>query len=210
MKLTLDTEITDNGNYRLHIPANYFILGTGMSNVNSKETSVLYTIDQPIKITVTPENNSTVESLKEITIECESGIDVPSMGTIQLLNAQNEVVASATGEDCELLLPEGAGPWDPYTGVTIKLDQEVTEKGTYKLVIPEGFFYLGENYENSDEMTFTYSINASGIHSIGTESKGVVVYTVDGKFILKSSDAKDVKNLKKGLYIVNGKKMMVK
>lgn len=210
MKLTLDTEITDNGNYRLHIPANYFILGTGMSNVNSKETSVLYTIDQPIKITVTPEDNSTVESLKEITIECESGIDVPSMGTIQLLNAQNEVVASATGEDCELLLPEGAGPWDPYTGVTIKLDQEVTEKGTYKLVIPEGFFYLGENYENSDEMTFTYSINASGIHSIGTESKGVVVYTVDGKFILKSSDAKDVKNLKKGLYIVNGKKMMVK
>lgn len=71
---------------------------------------MLYTIDQPIKITVTPEDNSTVESLKEITIECEAGIDVPSMGTIQLLNAQNEVVASATGEDCELLLPEGAGP----------------------------------------------------------------------------------------------------
>lgn len=210
MKLTLDTEITDNGNYRLHIPANYFILGSGMSNVNSKETSVFYTIDQPIKVTVVPEDNSTVEGLKEITIGCESGIDVPGMGTIQLLNAQNEVVASATGEDCELLLPEDAGPWDPYTSVTIKLDQKVTENGTYKLVIPAGFFYLGENYANSDEMTFTYSINASGIHSIATESKGVVVYTIDGKFILKSSDAKDVKNLKKGLYIVNGKKMMVK
>ena len=49
-----------------------------------------------------------------------------------------------------------------------------------------------------------------GINSIYAEDGNVTVYTLNGVKLIDNKPASELKNLKKGMYIVNGKTMVIK
>ena len=116
-----------------------------------------------------------------------------------------EIRNTTTGETATPFL------WFMDGEATISL--EGYEDGTYELVIPEAAFYFyTENYEqtyiNQDE-TYEFTIEdgktsaVKALESVKAEVKGV--YNLQG---VKVAD--DAANLPAGLYIINGKKVLVR
>lgn len=103
--------------------------------------------------------------------------------------------------------------------VTINEDNEIVidlssvESGEYELLIPEAYVFVkedGKDYINPD-IWFEYTIENdgvdTGIDSINTNNSHLNVYTINGANLGKVNSTE---NLNKGIYIINGKKVLVK
>ena len=96
---------------------------------------------------------------------------------------------------------------------TFTFDPAPTEAGNYLLVIPQGAF--GDNDFAADEtlghasaeisVVYEFVPSGSGIDAIFSEQNDSMIYGIDGKVMGKS-----MKNLPAGLYIRDGKKILVK
>ena len=71
---------------------------------------------------------------------------------------------------------------------------------------------VGSNFDNNLEIRATFTVGtATGIDAATTVSnKTVNVYNLNGMLIKKAVPADDLMNITKGVYIVNGKKYVVK
>ncbi len=165
-----------------------------------------------------PADGATVGALHVVTVSFEGGImpswNVPN-DSVVVYDDKGNVAATLAGDPEAVIPEEEEDNWDYQPKAQmLTLDREITESGTYRLRIPEGYFNLGSEMSsiNSREMTLTYTVapdtHIGGVAADGAE--GVTVYTVDGRLVLKSDDASGLKGLKKGVYIVNGKKTLVK
>ena len=167
-------------------------------------------------VAITPEDGSEVAELKEFTLTFEnptSGYDfvggVDSKKAIVLKDAEGNIVANGTAK----VNTEEYG-----MDVVITLDKAISEVGTYTLVVPEATVFnanfdpeaedlgiaWGALYNPEFTATFTVVV-PEGIAGIIGNATSVKVYDIKGRLVSTS-----VKNLKKGLYIINGKKVMVK
>ncbi|MBO5001606.1 MAG: hypothetical protein J6C66_02770, partial [Prevotella sp.] len=146
--------ITAAGTYTLTIPAGAITDGAGKSN---DELVVVYTIsggsDTP-ELTVTPESESTVESLDKIVFTCEQGIKTSgSEDKITVYNKTTRTeIASFTTADVEF--NDAANVW-------IEFAESVTESGIYEVTVPAGFFALGESGDANETMVIYYEIAES-------------------------------------------------
>ncbi len=111
-----------------------------------------------------------------------------------------------------------AGNIDIYCGeefnqMEFDLKEEVTEAGTYTLKIPAGRFLLGDMVDRESEaMEFEYTItDATGISSLfSDETSSFNVYNVNGVKVMSTTDKAELGKLTKGLYIINGKKVIIR
>ena len=166
-------------------------------------------------LTVTPDAAAEQASLNVITIGCADGL-VPSWtaGNITLTDANGNAIAL---NDPEAVVAEGADEWATPTAWTVALANELTEIGTYTLTIPAGYFNIGSTQGQvmgSKETVVVFNItqaakDAAGINAI-TVDADVVVYNVAGVAVANGKASEVLKNLNKGIYIVNGKKFVVK
>lgn len=84
-----------------------------------------------------------------------------------------------------------------------------TEIGEYTLNIFEGAITVDN--QGSPEITKKYNLLTTGINGIAADANGKYnVMTIDGRIILKDADASQAKQLEKGIYIINGKKALVR
>ncbi len=99
------------------------------------------------------------------------------------------------------------------TGVTaaITFDPAPTKKAIYSLSIKEDAIRL-DGGNPSPAITNEYNTDVlTGIFEIFADEDGnVTVFTIDGKAVLKNAPAESLRTLDKGLYIINGKKTLVK
>lgn len=131
---------------------------------------------------------------------------------VVVLNANGEVVTKAA---MEIVYGEEEYGWIPPTNVVkFTLETPVTEAGVYTFVIPAGTVYNEMFYPESEDfgvawgalynpevrLTYTVVANADGIENL----------TVNGKAEIYSLDGRKVKNPTKGIYLINGKKVVVK
>ena len=88
--------------------------------------------------------------------------------------------------------------------ITFELVDAIYEAGTYSLIIPVGIFINVEDGSSfvGDSFVFTVDGSLSGIGAVGAEDGEQVVFDVIGRRV------KEITN--KGIYIVNGKKILVK
>ena len=68
---------------------------------------------------------------------------------------------------------------------------------------------------NGDPVTITGTFNNTGTGIDGVKAEGgapstVKVYSLDGRFVREAAPAEALSGLQKGVYIVNGRKLMVK
>jgi len=121
-------------------------------------------------------------------------------------NAAGEVVAT-----CETELDED---WSVTNVLYLILDTEVTEAGSYTITIPEGRFTFGESGDtDAPAYTLEYTVTgtATGINGISADAKGCYnVYSVSGVHVMSTNNGAELKGLKQGVYIINGKKVAVK
>ena len=189
----------------------------GTNGENEYSTFAYYfntTIGVP-DLTVTPDAAVEQALLNTITIKCAEGI-IPSWtaGNITLTDANGNAIAL---NDPEAVVAEGASEWATPTEWTVALKEELTAIGAYTLTIPAGYFNIGSTQGQimgSKQTVVVFNITeaaqkAAGIKGV-TADVDVVVYNVAGVAVANGKASEVLKNLTKGLYIVNGKKYVVK
>lgn len=224
MKWTFDP-ITVSGNYVLIIPKWYFALGEEMDGTTSKETTFRYTVenDEPstgatfdiTPVSVTPADGATVTEIKDVVLKFEETTFYPMSIGAPVATLVNTSSAADVIYTSEIAVENDY--WDP-TEYTFSFATPIKENGTYKFTVAKGAFcdltYDNENGEAghaSDELVYTFIISTGlGVESVATEEVSGNVYSVDGKVVVRNASAADVKALPAGLYIVNGKKIVVK
>lgn len=89
----------------------------------------------------------------------------------------------------------------------------ITANGTYTLTILAGALTYDDDDANINEtdLVFVYVIGTDGINSLVSAEGGKVnVYSINGTQLLKNADAEAVGKLAKGMYVINGKKVIIK
>ena len=87
---------------------------------------------------VDPAPDATVEKISTIKFGYASGIAPSWLANITILDKARNVVA--TSKNIEVIYPNETAEWGPE--VVVSFDNEITENGTYTVVVPEGVFNL--------------------------------------------------------------------
>lgn len=191
-------------------------LGTVMGNEENTWFEVHFRAPYNLpEVTVTPADGSKTDAIGTVTFGYAGGVDINWGATsepVTIYNKEtNETVATFTQDDL-VADDEEIGPFDPIPSYHITLGTPVTTSGTYVVEVPEGFFILGESMPNR-KTTVTYTVTGAytsidGI-AAGAEKK-VSIYTAGGMLLFGNADAATVKGLAKGLYIIDGRKVVVR
>lgn len=207
--ITLPDSISEAGRYILSIPAGFFNLGQQFESCNCKAAMAIYEIEGEVAdtydITYTPAAGSTVEKLDKIKVTFNDMEAAPSWTGKAYVEDKDGVQVTT----CEI---SQDADFNVVNVVYFTLEEAITTEGTYTLVIPEGVLIVGSNFDNNLEIRATFTVGtATGIDAATTVSnKTVNVYNLNGMLIKKAVPADDLMNITKGVYIVNGKKYVVK
>lgn len=212
--IELDKEITAEGTYMVVIPEEAFgddEYGVDFTTGNCND-KLIYAFGvasaQSDEITVTPADGSHVEELSSIQFAGPIGYDYFS--AINIKNEKGDIVATIPGSE----IKPAYDPNDPFADALYMeavLETPITEDGVYTVEVPDGFFFIGAYADYAPGMTLTYYVgDATAVSSVQAQSGKVTVYTVSGQLIYRNADPSVIKNLHKGIYIINGKKYTVK
>lgn len=199
MKLTLKETITEPGEYTLHIPADYFCAGEQFDSENTKEFNASFTIEEAVEpivceLVTDPKNGSTVASLQHIVLTFKGVNEVATGNGMISVKKDGEEIARIDAEiDFDLDMNQ----------MVINLANALTEQGIYTFDIPAGYF-LNENGDELPAFTLTYGIGVeTGINQVTTLNAAAnKIYTLSGLRVNGK--------LVPGVYIINGKKVIVK
>lgn len=199
MKLTLKETITEPGEYTLHIPADYFCAGEQFDSENTKEFNASFTIEEAVapiecELVTDPKNGSTVASLQHIVLTFK--------GVNEVGNGNGMISVKKDGEEIDRIDAEIDFDLD-MNQMVINLANALTEQGIYTFDIPAGYF-LNENGDELPAFTLTYGIGVeTGINQVTTLNAAAnKIYTLSGLRVNGK--------LVPGVYIINGKKVIVK
>ena len=233
VEVTLDKKITEPGTYFLVVPettvfdVNYNAMEEdfgvdALGATYNPELRYMYVVTgaEEVKNMLTLESvnpaEGIVESLDKFDITLANdkdkgdfvgGLDETKMAVLK--NEAGESVAKGT-----ISFDEEA--WNFVCTVT--LDKVVSEKGTYTLVVPRAAvfnsafdshaedFGLSNATLCNDEIVLTYTIGeVTGVDCVVNGREDLKVYTISGVYVGDS-----LNQLPKGVYVVNGKKLIVK
>lgn len=183
------------------------VVANQSGDINPAQELVFYLVPTLLDYTVTPESGETVGD-SDLTVKISFGGN-----PIERLQAE---VRAMTYEPAyrDIALEFGKE-------VTLSDDNEIVislaslESGEYELVVPEGYVLVTENDQQylSPDIWLEYTVEnngQSGIASVISSGEGVSVHTIQGHEVLRKADSKDITRLPAGIYIVNGKKILVR
>lgn len=195
-------------------------IGVVVSAVNANGTPVSYGTDGVILLTyqmpknilvpteVTPADGSTVESISTVELTVDSKYGVGTLNSNKVITVKKD---GAEASNISAAIDYATG--DDMNKMVITFTPEITEDGTYTVVIPEKTFYdLNGNLFNP-ELTYTFIVdNSTNIGGVEVEDANAVVevYSVDGCLVSKGKKADVMKKLVKGIYIINGHKVVIR
>lgn len=162
-------------------------------------------------VTVEAITQEGTKAVKEFKASFGEGINVSwlmPLDEAEVVDGAGSVIAHVA----DVVIPESA-PDEIITEIYLVLDNELTFDGTYDLVIPEGFFALGteKNTYISNAVKYTFPVGSGvGVDSIATADDNVTVYNAAGILLLDNADKSALGTLAPGLYIVNGRKVILK
>ncbi|MBE6285068.1 MAG: hypothetical protein E7093_01295 [Bacteroidales bacterium] len=149
---------------------------------------------------ITPANGSTVEKLAYILFRFSYFPSASEDETRQpRLHAEGSEELIAV--EYTTLKEDGSGHVHMMEAA-LKVVEPIITNGTYILEIPTGYF-IDANNKDIEGVTLKYIVkNSTGIEEVETETGMTgIIYDLQGR---------KVENLSKGIYIVNGKKVLVK
>jgi hypothetical protein len=166
---------------------------------------------KPANITkVEPADNTTVEELKYILftfdnyvteVNGEKGAKLHLEGSEELIPLEYTTLKYGSESD-HIGQEQGA----------LKTAEPIVANGTYILEIEDGYF-KDMNGNDVAGITLKYIVknDLTSVEEITTkEENGCVVYNVAGIKVLDTTNANDLNTLRKGIYIINGQKRLIK
>lgn len=207
--IVFDEPITTPGNYIIDVPSGFFNLGEEFEGASSRATTIYYEIKaqstDDVTVTLDPAPGTVTEIPDKIIVTLT---EAQSAGTNGINPTLTDEKGNSYGIDLQIY-------WDgEWNQLEMNLaNGAITADGTYTLTIPAGALTWDDNSDNvnKEDIVFTYIIGTgTGIDNIVANAGGKVdVYTINGVSVLRNADAAAVKALKKGLYIINGKKVVI-
>lgn len=212
VEFSVSPAITEEGEYTLYIPANYFIVGDQFDVHGNAAAEIEYTIGgsvtpgDGVELTVSPAAGE-VSAISRIDF-LAPGIEdafIEYESTIAITDEDGAVVYSITGVEIDAY----AFDMMTWTFNGYYIEPGITEPGVYTLSVPAGMFIFGDDL--SAALTAVYTIKTTSVSSVMVETAAEYdVYTISGVHVLSTADAADLSTLRPGLYIINGKKVLVK
>ena len=213
-KLYISVNAEETGVYTIFVPEGLLILTNadgdeyinGAINASYNVNITFETLWLNTPISVTPANNSNVEDLYEVVVEWELPLYVNPENTVQpTLNGK-----TVYGE-CE--------------GNTLVFNFDALAAGKYTLVIP-AMYVAGEDVQEgfvdvyyNRALTLNYVVVESegpdgpstGIAFVEADANGLYrVYSLTGANVVNTKDGSELLRLAKGMYIINGQKVIIR
>ena len=213
--VSFEEAITAEGTYKLVIPEGGMReYGWGIENPRiCPAMELTYTVgNAELQYTVTaspaPGTTIAVDELNQFTVTFE-GVQKIDFST----EAWHGYVLRV--DDKGNTLEEFPATCDMISDVayTVTMDRAATEEGIYRLVIPEAAVIVLDNAGVSGpnaEVTFDYNVITVGIEDILNDATSFEVYTINGVRVLRNASTEDLKQLDKGIYIINGQKVFIR
>lgn len=195
-------------------------IGVSVAAVNENGTPISYGTDGVILLAyqmpknilvpteVTPADGSTVKSIATVELTVDSKYGVGELNTNNVITVKKD---GAEASNISASIDYAAG--DDMNKMMITFTPEITEDGTYTVVIPEETFYDLDGNLFNPELTYTFIVDKStNIGGVEVEDANAVVevYSVDGCLVSKGKKADVMKKLVKGIYIINGQKVVIR
>lgn len=195
-------------------------IGVSVSAVNESGTPISYGTDGVILLAyqmprnilvpteVTPADGSTVKSIATVELTVDSKYGVGELNTNNVITVKKD---GAEASNISAAIDYATG--DDMNKMMITFTPEITEDGTYTVVIPEETFYNLDGNLFNPELTYTFIVdNSTNIGGVEVEDANAVVevYSVDGCLVSKGKKADVMKKLVKGIYIINGQKVVIR
>lgn len=195
-------------------------IGVSVAAVNENGTPISYGTDGVILLAyqmpknilvpteVTPADGSTVKSIATVELTVDSKYGVGELNTNNVITVKKD---GAETSNISAAIDYATG--DDMNKMMITFTPEITEDGTYTVVIPEETFYDLDGNLFNPELTYTFIVDKStNIGGVEVEDANAVVevYSVDGCLVSKGKKADVMKKLVKGIYIINGQKVVIR
>lgn len=188
----------------IQIPSDIVVNAEGLPN--PQQTVTFYLMEQ-LSATLTPSGDSEFEAGKAIVnISWDGILLTPGNGFVTLRNIK-------TGENIYI------DPIFAEDNATMNIDLNNVAAGNYELIIPEAYVLIlleespvGDIYAINEEIVANYTIlDTSTIIEIPeAENNLFKVYSIDGVHIMTTDDLQSIRNLVPGIYLINGKKTIIK
>ena len=155
---------------------------------------------------LTPSPEKVVNSLTEITVEFPEAVSGNLFN--EAFISLREIEYTSFFKPVSVEAVEGA----EHATFKITFDCADAAAGKYILSINEGAFSLDVSQVSpSIEVTYELDPSLSGVNEIVAAGNGnVTVVTLDGRVVLKNAPASRLSEIANGIYVVNGKKYIVK
>lgn len=232
LTVTLDGfQFNVGSTYALHIPAGIVEITTPKGTVTNDEVNFSFKLKgqqkfQLPKADVSPAEG-TVNSLKNVEITWPGTI-----GGYDLLNINQEGTEkiTVTYDETELNDFTVTTVWSSEDAETpgadgdimvIEFDKEQTANGSYLINIPADFVYVSDIDQgtlSNPQFAILYTVDYKGGDEPGDEDAVEVIFAADGRFkvvnlqgvvVLDTDNAADLMKLSKGVYVINGKKVLI-
>ncbi|MDE7159865.1 MAG: hypothetical protein K2O24_03335 [Muribaculaceae bacterium] len=203
--------------YELIVPEGSYNLCVGGRSWPNEALNIMdYRIAAPAapEFETDPEDGATVESLTEIILAPAQ--PYYNTGIRALKKAKLYKVEDGVRGDliCSLNATEAPGNTKEYVILTLPAASQALEDGDYEMVVPAGAFSFVVNGVpgiQNPELVFHWTVKSKNVGVAGIfADETVTVYTMTGVCVLRNANAEELGNLAKGLYIINGRKVMVK
>jgi hypothetical protein len=226
LKFSLDEAITEPGLYVVKIPAAYFALGSEYDHATSKEQYITYTIEG------SRSDNVTYDFLPTATAVTIDRDDNDAISCVEVLcrfaeevavseNINNCYVKDANGNTVDARI-ENTFDWNDFNIWTILVYSSAIENNqTYTLVVPKAVFgdlawggddamYQYTEGHANDEFNVAIDTQFSGVENVAVNAADLnaPVYNLQG--VQVKANASSLKQLPAGIYIVGGRKVVVK
>ncbi|MDE6548903.1 MAG: hypothetical protein K2L22_07895 [Muribaculaceae bacterium] len=220
--------IVEDGKYEVVIPNHVIVNGDyyeseGKEGLCNPEYRLYYTVVS--KGSDNPVDPAVQEVFNYTSVDPESGSTLSELSHISLIFPDvvmtwntTAYVYKADAVDSDPVT-EAVINWDMMDDylINVNLNTPIAEYGDYVLIIParsicdDAFFMSeGKNGICNPEIRLNYTVgNGSGVNVVDG-SELVDVYDVQGRLVLHNVSSEALKSLSKGIYVVGGKKFVVK
>lgn len=222
--LTFDDLSVYEGSWYIAIPEGYLIdaiaYETGMQTGSCNPATELWYY---IEAEATSEDELSIKSQDKVTITVSPAEGtVTSLGTITLTFPDYEyaerILTTVYLYAADTVRTTGTVASNAATGgntFTITLAETVTGAGTYTLNVPAGTLSLWSDpydYPIACDLNFSWTIEeTTGISNVAAGTNGTYeVYTLSGVRMMSTTEKEKINSLPAGLYIINGKKHIVR
>lgn len=210
----MNREFAAEGSYRVEVPSGFFKFGDKQVNGAVREYN-LTVVPIDFTYTVSPDVNAEQISLPEIRI---------TFTNAQSVEVVKDYCAKLSNGESELITPKTRMAFSEGNSVYWKFEDPASKpidwkEGRYSFVIEAKSIAVDLPYydeegnwpETNLPLEFVIKNEALGVALIGLEAAdNYTVYSLDGKLLLNRVDINRVADLENGLYIVNGKKVVIR